>query len=137
MSGYRPPAPVVAPRSTTPVLLLSALLGVGAGGLIVSALWLPEAPAPLPAPVVVPSAAPDVYELTLVMPTPNPTPTWPPTPVQIATTSIDICGQATPGAVCRMPYAPLPTPTAYPSCLSSPEAGNLCAWPVAGPAVSR
>ena len=136
MSGYRPPVAPVPPPSRSLVFVVGSMVGIG-GGLVLAALWLPPDRAPLPVPVVVPSQAPDVYELTLVMPTPNPTPTWPPTVTAIATTSVDICGQATPGAICRMPFAPAPTPTAYPSCLSSPEAGDLCAWPRVTPAPER
>jgi len=117
-------------------MAMVALLGIVAGGLLFWALWLPE-DAPVPAPVVVPSAEADVYHLTLVMPTPEPSATHYPTMTSVATVGVDVCGQATPGAICKVPHAPLPLPTPYPSCLSSPEAGDLCQWPRATPAVER
>jgi len=128
MSGYRPPIAPVVPPGRSAVFTVGTLVGVGAG-LALAALWLPSEPASIPAPVVVATDVADVYELTLVMPTIPPPPTYPPTMTPPPVALVDICGQPTPGAMCRVPQPPPPLPTPYPSCLASPESGSLCVWP--------
>jgi hypothetical protein len=82
-------------------------------------------------------AAPDAegtmavnVNVTILEPTAVPTeiPTLYPTS-KARSDRVNVCGTATPGAVCEWPQpTPLP-PTPYPSCSVVTKGGTLCQWP--------
>jgi hypothetical protein len=113
---------------------LPAIVPLGFGIIIGLLVFNNVQNAESPSPVVV--AAPDAegtmavnVNVTILEPTTVPTeiPTLYPT----STTKrdrVDVCGTATPGAICEWPQPTALPPTAYPSCSVATKGGTLCQW---------
>jgi hypothetical protein len=73
----------------------------------------------------------------LELPTSTPTQMARPiTPTTSVTPTINNCGEAEPGKICQVPFPPMPTATAYPSCalMDNLRPGAWCIWPTEQPA---